>query len=173
MSDEKNRYITVGKLGAAFGVKGWLKVHSFTENIDNILGYSPWYLSCNKKDWAPITIEDGRNHSNGIIVKFKDINTPEKARLLTGYMIAISRSQLAVLKKDEYYWTDLEGLTVINKDGSTLGKITHLIATGSNDVLVVNNGEYELLIPYLLNNTVLNVELEKSVIYVDWDTSTR
>lgn len=168
MSNEPIRYIKMGKLGAVFGVKGWLKVHSYAETILDILNYSPWYLSQDHGKWSSIEVEQGRMHGNGVIVKFKGINTPEEARLFTGKTIAVSRTQLATLESDEYYWADLEGLNVINSDKTELGKVTHLLATGSNDVLVVNDGSREVLIPYLPGNTILKVSLADQTIYVDY-----
>lgn len=160
-------YITVGKIGSTYGVHGWLKIHSYTEFGASILDYSPWYLS-QDQEWQAVTLEGGRLHSNVVLAKFTGINSPEEARLLTGKMIAITRSQLPALKKDEYYWSDLEGLTVINKNGDILGKVSYLIATGSNDVLVIK-GNKEQAIPYLPGSVILSVDLEKKEIHVDWE----
>lgn len=113
-------------------------------------------------------IEDARAHGNTIIVKLADLNTPEAARLLTGIEIAIKRTQLPTLEKNEYYWSDLIGLTVINKNGEVLGKVIYLIATGSNDVLIVK-GENEHAIPYFFGEVVLSVDLAKQEIQVDWE----
>jgi 16S rRNA processing protein RimM len=161
-------YITVGKIGSPYGVKGWLNIRTYTEFGASILEYHPWYSSSENHDWKVIDVESSRIHGNGVIAKIADINTPEEARLLTGKMIAITRSQLPLLKKNEFYWSDLEGLTVINKNGDVLGKVIYLIATGSNDVLVVK-GDKEHAIPYLLGNVVLSVDLDKQEIHVDWD----
>jgi 16S rRNA processing protein RimM len=113
-------------------------------------------------------IEDGRLHGKDVIIKLAGINTPEEARLLTGKLIAITRSQLPALDQNEYYWSDLIGLTVVNKDGTVYGKVAYLIETGSNDVLVVK-GDKEHAIPYLYGSVVLNVDLEKQQILVDWE----
>ena len=161
-------YITVGKVGSTYGVYGWLKIHTYTEYGMNILQYSPLYLSNNRDGWDEIVVEDSRAYGNGIIIKFAGYDSPEKARLLTGKMLAITRSQLPELKKDEYYWSDLQGLTVINKNGETLGKVIYLIETGSNDVLVVK-GTKEYAIPYLFGSVVTSVDLANQVIHVDWD----
>ena len=83
-------------------------------------------------------------------------------------MIAITRAQLPALPKNEYYWSDLEGLTVINQAGVVLGKVIYLIATGSNDVLVIK-GDKELAIPYLQDEVITQVDLENGVIHVNWD----
>ncbi len=160
-------YILVGKVGSTYGVKGWLKILSYTEVAANILDYSPWYIE-DKDGWRTIELEASQQYGKGVIVKFSGIHTPEKARLLSGKKLAILRSELPVLEKDEYYWSDLKGLTVIDQHGKTLGKVSYLIATGSNDVLVVK-GEKEQAIPYLPGQVVTRVDLAESKIYVNWD----
>jgi len=164
MTDE---YVIVGKIGATYGIKGWLKIVSFTETIPNILDYDPWYLEENQV-WKPIEISDAREHGKGVVAKIAGLDTPEQARLFTGKAIAIKRTQLPTLKKNEYYWSDLEGLTVINQTGEVLGRIIYLIATGSNDVLVVK-GDKEHAIPYILDEVVTSVDLSKRVMHVNWD----
>lgn len=160
--------IKVGKIGSTYGVRGWLKVRSYTEYGEGILDYKPWYLSKDNENWQPIEIEDGRPHGDRLVVKFSGFDTPEAAALLTGNDIGITRSQLPELKENEFYWSDLVGLTVINKDGEVLGTVIYLIATGSNDVLVVK-GEKEHAIPYLPGDVVLKVDLDKKEIHVDWE----
>ncbi len=169
MKNANTPYIIVGKIGAPYGVRGWFKVHSYTEFGASILEYRPWYLSQANDQWSSAQIENGKIHGNGIIAKLVGINSPEEARLLTGKTIAIARSQLPVLKKDEFYWSDLEGLTVVNKEGQTLGTVSYLIETGANDVLIIKNGDKEHAIPYLPGKVVVNVDLEKQQITVDWE----
>lgn len=162
-------YITIGKVGATYGVHGWLKIRAFTEIGADILNYPSWYLSNhNANDHTVVHVEDGRIHGNGIIVKLKGYDSPEKARTLTGKSIVIERSELPQLKEKEYYWSDLEGLNVINKNGDMIGKVMYLIATGSNDVLIVK-GEKEIAIPYLPGRVILEVDLENKEIHVDWE----
>lgn len=160
-------YIIVGQIGSTYGVKGWLKILSYTEMVSNILEYNPWYLE-DATGWKTIKIEDGQSHGKGIIAKLSGYNNPEEARLLSGKKIAILRSQLPELAKDEYYWSDLKGLTVIDQHGATLGKVIYLIATGSNDVLVVK-GTKEHAIPYLPGKVVTNIDLAKGEMHVNWE----
>lgn len=162
-----SEFVIVGTVGSPFGIKGWLKINSYTEINKNILDYDPWYIE-EGKNWKSIQRTDGKVHGKGIIVHLEGCDTPEEARLLTGKNIAIEQSQLPALKENEYYWKDLEGLTVINEDGEELGKIIYLIATGTNDVLVVK-GTKEHAIPYLFNETVLKIDLDKRVMQVKWE----
>jgi 16S rRNA processing protein RimM len=160
-------YHVVGRIGSTYGVRGWIKVHSYTEFGATILEYNPWYLA-NNDHYDPFKIEESRMHGQGVVVKFVGINTPEEARLLTGRIVAIPRAELPVLKENEYYWSDLIGLSVIDQNGLLLGKVIYLIETGSNDVLVVK-GDKEHAIPYLLGEVVTSIDLTKREIHVDWE----
>jgi 16S rRNA processing protein RimM len=162
-----NNYIVIGKIGAPYGVKGWIKIVSFAESVSNILDYNPWYLEENKA-WTSFKVSEAKAYGKGIVAKFAAFDSPETVRALTGKRIAIQRSQLAKLKKNEYYWTDLEGLTVINQDNKVFGKIIYLIETGSNDVLVVK-GDKEHAIPYLLDDVVISIDLNEKIMRVNWE----
>jgi 16S rRNA processing protein RimM len=168
MNNTDPDYIIIGKFSSTFGVHGWIKIRAFTEFGESILKYLPWYIKRKNEPWTPIKVESGRVQGKGILAKLEGINTPEEARLLTGLSIAIPRSQLPSLKDDEYYWSDLVGLTVINKNGELLGKVIYLIETGSNDVLVIK-GDKEHAIPYLMGTVITRIDLEKKEIHVDWE----
>jgi 16S rRNA processing protein RimM len=168
MKKTETAYITVGKIGSTFGVQGWLKVQTFTEFGTNILDYKPWYLTDDEKEYQATIIEDGLTQGGQIIVKFTGYNTPEDARVLTNKLISVTREQLPPLQKNEYYWSDLNGLTVINKKGEILGKVIYLMQTGANDVLVIQ-GTKEHAIPYLPGDVITCVDLAKQEIHVDWE----
>lgn len=168
MKTADTAYIIIGKFGSTYGVHGWIKIRTYTEFGPHILEYNPWYINRQHHTWTPITIESGRVQGNSVIVKLPDIETPEQARLFTGLSIAITRSQLPTLKENEYYWSDLMGLTVINKNGEILGKVISLMETGSNDVLIVK-GDKEHAIPYLPGKVITSVDLKKQEIHVDWE----
>lgn len=168
MTDSNKKYITIGKIGATYGIHGWLKIRTYTEFGPNILNYHPWLISRDHQQWQSVQVEDGKTHGDGIIAKITGINTPEEARLLTGKFIAITRDQLPQLEKNEYYWSDLKGLIVINQRGEVLGKVIYLMETGSNDVLVIK-GEKEYAIPYLPGDVITRVDLDKKEIHVNWE----
>lgn len=169
MKKAETTYVTVARLGSTYGVHGWLKIDVFTVSNTNLLDYQPWYLAANAQEARrPLLVEEVKPHHNGLIVKLAGIASPEEARLLTGRLIEVPRSQLPQLKKDEYYWSDLVGLTVVNKQGEPLGKVIYLLETGSNDVLVVK-GNKEIAIPYLVDEVILSVDLVKQEICVDWE----
>lgn len=168
MKKAETAYITVGKIGSTYGVRGWLKILAYTELGPSLLEYTPWYVNSGNDEWTTLEVEEGRVHGKGIIAKLAHVNTPEEARLFTGKLIAIPRSQLPELKNNEYYWSDLIGLTVINKNGDVLGKVIYLMDTGSNDVLVIK-GDKEHAIPYIVGDVILSVDLTKQEIHVDWE----
>lgn len=168
MSDT-DKYIMIGKIGSVYGIHGWIKIQTYTEYGDSILDYSPWFIKNPPNDaMREILVEDSKPHGEGIVAKFPGYDTPETARALTGKEIFIKRSQLPALNAEEYYWSDLVGLTVINLEGKVLGKVVYLMETGSNDVLVVK-GEKEIAIPYLPGKVVKNIDLAKQEMLVDWE----
>ena len=164
MEDDKE--VILGRFGAVYGLRGWLKVISFTQPVDNILNYSEWQVQ-HHGSWKTITLEDSKIHGKGIIVKVQGIDDPDQARLYINNEIAIDREALPKLSEEEHYWRDLMGLTVITKGGVTLGTVKGLLETGANDVLIVQ-GKRERMIPYT-DEVVISIDQEKKMITVDWD----
>ncbi|MCG6935508.1 MAG: ribosome maturation factor RimM [Proteobacteria bacterium] len=164
--------VPLGHVSGLFGVKGWLRIHSDTEPRANILNYTPWYLQ-KQGEWVACKVAEGQAHGKGLIVRLDACTDRDSAAKLVGCTIAIRREQLPAAGENEYYWSDLKGLSVIARDGTPLGTVTGLIETGANDVLLVRDTHdaevRERLIPYLPGQVVLNVELEKGVLTVDWD----
>ncbi len=174
MTSDDQKWIPVGKISGLFGVKGWMKIFSNTQPRDNILQYSPWYL---KQDgqWQEFDLVNGQSHGKGVIAQLAGIDDRDKAAALMGSQVAIKRSQLPPPAEDEYYWSDLQGLMVVNLQGLELGKVTSLMETGANDVLIVHAKDEqtgkrrERLIPFVTGEIVQHVRLEQGVIEVDWD----
>lgn len=158
--------IIIGRFGSTYGIKGWIKIISFTDPKEKILQYKPWWIEKNHR-WQQIYIEDSKWHGKDIIVKLHDINDCDQAKTYTNIDINIQHDQLPKLPKGEYYWSDLKGLTVIDKSDKKLGVVDHLMETGSNDVLVIKNGKQHL-IPYI-DDVIIEVDLKKKIIKVDWE----
>ena len=163
----EDRILVMGRLAAPYGVKGWLRVASYTQLPENLLDYSPWYLHRQDK-WQATTIVSARVHGKGLVVQLKGCNDRDAAAMLTGTEIGVYRSQLPAAGADEFYWSDLVGMQVIAQDNRVLGQLDHLFETGANDVMVVK-GEQEYLVPYIEGQVVQSVDLEARVIRVDWD----
>ena len=169
-----DKEVILGKVGAVYGIKGWLKIHSFTGDQEAILDYFPWSLKLGNKTQS-VEITDWRKHSNGLIVKVAGIDDRDKAQGLVGSEILVNEIALPDLPEGEFYWRDLIGMSVVTTKGYDLGKVSDIMETGANDVLVVkanqNDGfsKKERLIPYLFEQVIISVNAEDKQICVDWD----
>ena len=166
MSAKTAKWVTVGRISGVFGVKGWLKVQSYTEPRANIVGFDVWTLRMSGAERL-FEVEDGQGQAGKVAAKLRGIDDPDRAREWVGADIVIERDRLPKTQTDEFYWTDLEGLEVRTTAGLTLGRVAHLLATGANDVLVLD-GTPERLIPFVLGSVVKHVDLEAGSIVVDW-----
>lgn len=165
MSEQPTRVI-LGRINGLYGVRGWVKVFSYTNPITNILNYSPWQLY-QQGQWQTLSVREGKRHGKGIIACLDLHHDRDKVTNLVGAEIAVWRSQMPNTLDNEYYWADLVGLTVINHQGITLGQVDYLLETGANDVLVLK-GEQERLIPFLPKRVIQEVDLVGRVLRVDW-----
>lgn len=171
MTEPDKHYIVVGKVAAPYGVKGWVKIHSYTQEVKNILDYAPWFIRPERNtdvSWRSVEVVASKLHGNGLVVQLADSDSRDKAESLKGYEIAADRQQLPEPEEGQFYWIDLMGLEVINLQGINLGTVARLMETGANDVLVVV-GDKERLIPYVPGEFVKNVDLGNSTMEVDWD----
>ncbi len=159
--------VVLGRIAGVFGVKGWVKVISHTEPREGILKYQNWLLK-RGDGWQAVRPEDGKLHGKSVIAKLPDIEDRDAAAELLDVEIAVPREDLPKTEDGEFYWADLEGLQVMHRDGRSLGKVAYLMATGSNDVLVVD-GDGEQLIPFVMGEVILDVDLGKGQISVDWE----
>jgi len=166
-SGTEDEPIIVGRIAGPYGVKGWLRVVSYTEQPDKLIEYAPWYLQ-QRDVWLPTEVAEVKRHTRGLLVRLTGCEDRDRAAELSGSDIGIYRSQLPPTAADEYYWDDLIGLSVVTLDGSPLGTVDHLIGTGANDVLVVR-GERERLIPFIQGSVIAMIDLDGRVIRVDWD----
>ncbi|MCQ8106126.1 ribosome maturation factor RimM [Methylomonas sp. SURF-2] len=161
-------FLNAGEISGVFGVKGLVKVFSFTEPRENILRYSPWILRKNNQT-KEIKVTGGQRQGNTVVAELEGIADRDAALALMGWEILISKQQLPKPRPGEYYWADLIGLTVKTQEGVYLGVVDHLLETGANDVLVVIDGETERLIPFVQQHTVLSIDLDTGLMVVDWD----
>ena len=165
---EKGVSIVVAKVGAPFGLKGQLKLWSFTDPADNILAYDQFYLKRGSQPWQAIKALTITPHGDGFLIHFPGLNSREKASQYTNCLVGVGRHEFTHLSEDEYYWADLEGLEVVTTNNKVLGKVDHILPTGANDVIVVVQGKQKTLIPFI-GQYVEKVDLEQAQIVVDWD----
>ncbi|HSG96468.1 MAG TPA: ribosome maturation factor RimM [Woeseiaceae bacterium] len=159
--------VVLGRISGLFGVRGWVKVYSYTEPREAVLDYSRWLL--NRKDgWREATVAEGQRHGKTIIARIDGYDDRDQAAELVGTDIGVPRDAMPEAESGQFYWSDLEGLRVRHRDGTELGKVAYLFETGANDVMVVK-GEQERLIPFVMDKVVLGVDLDKGEIEVDWE----
>lgn len=166
MTGRRERRVVVGRVVGLFGVRGWVKVYSYTRPPEALLGYGPWQLEV-QGAWQTRAVAEGRRQGRGMVARLAGCEDRDAAAALVGAPIAICAAQLPARAAGEYYWSELENLRVVNLADQELGRVSHLFETGANDVLVVR-GERERLIPFA-RDFVRKVDLEAGVIRVDWD----
>ena len=171
-SPDADELVVLGKIGAVHGVRGEVKVHSFTESMETLLDYPVWQLR-RGEDVKQVKLVSGRLQGKSLVAKIEGLDDREIARTLTNYEICVYRSELPELTDGEFYWSQLEGLKVINQDQQLFGIVDHLLETGANDVLVVKPcagslDDQERLLPYT-EQCVQSVDLTAGEMRVEWD----
>lgn len=162
------KHVLIGRLHGAFGVRGELKLESFTEPARAVLRYQPWILRDSRGGERQVEGARGRETAKGIVATLPDVADRDAAEALRGAELYVPRSVLPPPAPGEYYWVDLEGLRVVNTEGVEFGRVSHLFPTGANDVLVVQ-GERERMLPFVQPDVIASVDLEAGVMTVDWD----
>jgi 16S rRNA processing protein RimM len=157
----------LGRISGVFGVRGWVKVHSYTDPREAVLDYEGWSLG-HEGDWRPANVAEGQRHGKTVVVRIDGFDDRDQAATLIGEEIAVPRDALPETENGHYYWRDLEGLRVLRSDGSKLGTVAYMLETGAHDVMVVK-GEVERLIPFVYDEVIVDVDLAKGVITVDWE----
>ena len=164
--DLNNKRLLIGQINGLFGVQGWVKIFSHAHPRKNILSYQPWHVKVNDV-WTTLEIVKGREQGKTIVAQLKGVSDREIARNYIGTELYIEKSQLPKLPKGEYYWDELTGLEVINCQKVVLGKISYLVDTGSNQVMVIN-GKKEHWVPYI-EPFLISIDMDKHQVLVDWD----
>jgi 16S rRNA processing protein RimM len=160
--------VIMGRVAAAHGIQGWLKIQPYTAEPGNLANYGTWWLGDDEQGWRELDVLQSALHGGKTVVAqvmgCHDRATAEKYR---GLLVAIPRNRLPPLEQDEYYWSDLVGLEVINEGGERLGIVDALQETGANQVLCVQGTNGEILIPFI-SSAIRQVDLAEKVIRVDW-----
>lgn len=169
MSSSKEKFVTLGKFGAPYGLAGFIKITSYTDPTDQLLKYKPIFIRT-KNNLEELVLADSRLFKNGkIIVKLDSYNSPEEVRVLTGLELVVARDSFPDLEENSYYWHDLCGLQVISDAGVVMGKVDYLFNSGASDIIVVKgDNKSEILLPYI-DSVVKEVDLDAGHIIVTWD----
>lgn len=163
------RRVPVGRIVGVFGVHGEVKLESWTEPRERIFEYRPWQLETAPGMIREVDGVNGRKQGKGLVARLPDVDDRDAAAALVGSDIAVARDQLPEPARDEFYWADLEGLQVVTVDGADLGRVSHLVATGANDVLVVRDGSRERMLPFVMETYIKDVDMKAGRIVIDWD----
>ena len=164
--------LVVGKIGAPYGVKGWVKITSYTDELAGIFEYSPWLLGSDETEYQ---IDQWRTHNKGVVAKLVGVETRDDAEAIKNLEISIKAEQLPQLADDDFYWRDLVGMQVVTVEGYDLGTVKELFETGANDVMLVKAnpndafGQKERMLPYLYDQVIKEVDKQAKTIKVDWD----
>jgi 16S rRNA processing protein RimM len=164
----------MGRVTGPFGVQGWVKIHPYTETSESLTRYRSWWMG-KQEPYAEQAVVEARVHGAEVLAKLDGVDDRDAAALMKGWLVAVPRAELPKAQKDEYYWTDLIGLAVVNTEGTRFGTVKDLMETGANDVLVVQGEEgeasgkpgQERLIPFI-RQVILDVDLDGGTIKVDW-----
>lgn len=170
-----DNYTVVARIAGAHGIKGWLKVHSFTQPAENVFGYKPWRVELDGR-WREFEVDTFRAQGKGTVAHLCGVDDRNAAEALSGLDICVLREQFDVLEDGEHYWYQLQGLKVYSLIGDArilLGEVSGFLETGANDVLVVKGcsdsiDQRERLIPYV-DQYLLKVDADEGEILVDWD----
>jgi len=166
---DPSQRVLLGRVAGSFGVRGELKLESWTQPRAAILKYQPWTLRDPRGGEREIDEVRGRDTGKHLLVVFPDVTDRDASEALRGTEVWVPRSALPPARPGEYYWIDLEGLRVVTIDGVELGHIDHLFSTGASDVMSVRDGARERMIPFVQPEYVQSIDLDTRTVTVDWD----
>lgn len=162
---QESEPVLLGKIIATHGVKGQLRVFLFSGEFSSIAGLDTVMVKAPNRVMEIFEVAAAARHGKKILLTLKNYDNVNQVLHLVGRELYVERDQLPELPEGEYYWRDLVGLRVVTDQGEMLGTLTEIIATGSNDVYVVQGREREYLIP-ALEEVVLEVNLDDGVMKV-------
>ena len=153
-----------------YGLSGRVKLYTYSGDPLALARIAGWWISSpasGPPEWEEVTPEDVNEHGGFLVAKFPGVDDRDAALSLKGRQIAVRRSAFPANADDEYYWSDLIGLEVKNRDGLSFGRVENLLDLGPHQVLRVTGGEHEVLIPFVAQY-VDAVDVAAKLITVDW-----
>lgn len=162
------RWVELGRIGAPFGVKGWMHVDSYTDPAEGLLGYPQWVLRVGSGERLTRALAEGHPQGDRLVARLEGVEDRDAASALTGAVIEVDRAEMPPPGKRQHYRADLVGLAVRNLEGVELGKVVQFVDTPNGTVMVVRDAEgrehWVLAAPKYLRK----VELDAGLILVDW-----
>jgi 16S rRNA processing protein RimM len=156
--------VEVGRIAGAWGVKGWFKVQAYAGDPQALFSSKRWHL---QEPAVLLRITQSREHGGFVVASAQEVPDRSAAEALKGARVFVARSSFPTAAADEYYWVDLIGCAVVNREGAALGTVADLLDTGAHSVLRVVHGDDERLIPFVAAY-VDGVDLPARRITVDW-----
>jgi 16S rRNA processing protein RimM len=158
----------MGRIAAPYGVKGWLRVLPTTAEPQTLLSHAQWFIrGRGRMDWQACALQSGRMHGGALLAQVAGIDDREAAAAFTGGEVGVPRSALPAAGENEFYWSDLVGLAVRNRQEEVLGTVEEVQEFGAHPVLRVTGGAGATLIPWV-PAYIDGVDLEARRIDVDW-----
>jgi 16S rRNA processing protein RimM len=158
-------WVVMGRIAAPFGIKGWVKVQPYSEEADTLVDFESWRIGRGEQQ-TYYNVEAVQDHGKALVAKLAGIDDRDAAFALRGQEISVAKSALPPPEENEFYWSDLIGLKVINRQNIELGKVDSLMESGASDLLVVK-GARKHLIPFVAA-FVGKVDVAGGTIEVDW-----
>lgn len=167
--------VALGRITGVFGVRGWLKIHAYTRPLENIFDYPRWWIVPGEgKAGFEARLLEGRAQGRGLVAQISGVDGQalqdrETSAGLIGAEVQVARAELPPAPQGTYYWADLIGLEVRSESEVVLGRVTAMTDNGAQDVLVVNAGEQQRLIPFVIGPIVKAVETDDGYLVVAWE----
>jgi len=160
--------VVMGRVAAAHGIQGWLKIQPYTAEPGSLTDFRTWWLGDEEKGWRELDVlQSGVHGGRSVVAQVMGCHDRSTAEKYKGWLVAVPRNRLPATAEDEYYWSDLIGLDVVNEEGTRLGVVDTLQDTGANQVLCIAGEQGEILIPFIAS-AIRQVDLAGRVIRVDW-----
>jgi len=159
--------VIMGRVASAHGIRGWVKIQPYTEYLDSLMDYATWWIGPERGPWREVAVQQREVHNKTLAALLPDCPDRTAAEKLKGLLIAVPRNSLPEQPDDEYYWSDLIGLAVVNDAGVALGTVANLLETGANQVLSVQGDSGVILIPFVAS-AIKQVDVKNKIIRVDW-----
>lgn len=159
------RNLEIGQIVNTFGIKGFVKVNPFVDDISRFDDLKKVYVKSNKT-LKEMEVEEVKYHKNMVLIKFKHIDRVEEAESLRNSYLEVDRENAIELQEGEYFIADLLGLNVITEEGETLGKLEDIFNTGSNDIYVVRTYDGRQILLPAISEVIKEINLEENKIVV-------
>jgi len=167
--------IQVGYVSGAYGLVGGIRITPHSVDADALLNVKTWWLD--KPTLRAVNVRTAKYHSGDVVATLVGMRDRDEAEALKGATVQVSRSLFPALEEDEYYWTDLIGMDVVNLQGEALGKVTDMMHNGAQSILRITPGAdpagepdakvQDRLVPFV-DQFVKTVDLKAKLITLDW-----